>query len=63
MRSDPSPNLDIAAEIERIDRIRRELHRQWNTPLRVDWKGVALTTALGALIFVAGAIFTLQVGV
>lgn len=59
MRSDPSPKLDAAAEIERIDRVRAQLHRQWNTPVRVDWKGVVLTAGFGALIFVAGAIFAL----
>lgn len=62
MRNGPSFDLDIAAEIERVDHIRAELHRQRDTPIRVDWKGVVLAAGLGALICVAGAVFTHQVG-
>lgn len=61
--TDPQP-LDLRTEIERIDRIRAEIHRQWNSPSESPpffalFVGMAVT---GATIFAAGMLFTRLVG-
>lgn len=62
----PYDGLDIRAELARIDKVRAEIHRQFQQKPFTGWVWMCVPMAgmmlVGAAIFAAGAVFMKTMG-